>query len=144
MKTTMVFEHHMSLRVFDIQFGAQGMENIGEISYCLVPFLTQGGPFGVLVLVASNRVVLLFKGIPKGIPCRENHKYCRFLYVPLLRVSVLPILNMGDDLEECKSNIFPIGKIVDQKVPFDQIQPYLQHPNLSILQIMEYQNLPVP
>jgi hypothetical protein len=31
MQTTMVFEHHMSLKVFDTQFGVQGMENIGEI-----------------------------------------------------------------------------------------------------------------
>jgi hypothetical protein len=65
----MVFEHQMSFRVFDTQFGAQGMENIGEIWYCLVPFLTQGGPSCVLVLVASNRVVLFFNGIPEGIPC---------------------------------------------------------------------------
>jgi hypothetical protein len=36
----MVFKHQMMLRVFDTQFGAQGMENIGEIWYCLVPFLT--------------------------------------------------------------------------------------------------------
>jgi hypothetical protein len=31
MQKNVVFEHHMSLRVFDTQFGAQGMENIGEI-----------------------------------------------------------------------------------------------------------------
>jgi hypothetical protein len=95
------------------------MENIGEIWYCVVPFLTHGGSFGVLVLVASNRVVLFFNGIPEGIPCRGNYKYCIFLYGPLLRVSVLPILNMGDALEECKSNLFPIKKIVDQKIPFE-------------------------
>jgi hypothetical protein len=65
----------MSLRVFDTQFGAQSMEIIGEILYCLVPFLTQGGPSSVLVLIASNKVVLLFNGIPEGIPCRGNNKY---------------------------------------------------------------------
>jgi hypothetical protein len=123
-KTT-VFEHQMTLRVFDTQFGAQGMENIGETWYCLVPFLTQGGPFGVLVLVASKRVVLFFNVIPEGIPCRGNPKYFRFLYDPLLKVSIPPILNMGDDLEECKSNIFPIRKIVDRKTLFDQIQPFI-------------------
>ena len=51
------------LIVFDTQFGVQGMENIGEIWYCLVPFLTQGGPSSVLVLVASNKVVLFFNGV---------------------------------------------------------------------------------
>ena len=94
------------------------MENIGEIWYCLVHFLAQGGPSGVLVLVASNKVVLLFNGILEGIPHRGNQKYHRFLYGPLFKVSVPPIFNMGNDLEECKSNIFPIGKIVDRKIPF--------------------------
>jgi hypothetical protein len=106
----------MSLKVFDTQFGVQGMEHIGEIWYCLVPLWTQGGPSSVLVLVASNRVVLFFNGVSEGIPCRGHHKYCRFLYDPLLRVSILPVLNMGDDLEEFKSNLFPIEKIVDRKI----------------------------
>jgi hypothetical protein len=94
------------------------MENIGEIWYFLVPFLIQGGPFGILVLVASNRVVLFFNGIPEGIPCRGNHKYCRFLYGPLLRVSIPLVLNMGDDFDECKSNLFLIRKMV-RKIPFE-------------------------
>jgi hypothetical protein len=90
----------MSLRVFDTQFVAQGMETIGEIWYCLIPLLTQGmetigeiwyclipllmqgGPSSALILVASNRVVFFFNGIPKGIPCRSNHKYFIFLYDP--------------------------------------------------------------
>jgi hypothetical protein len=66
----------MSLRFFDTQFGAQGMEIIGEIWYYIVPFLTQGGPSSVLVLIASNGVVLFFNGIPKGILGRGNHKHC--------------------------------------------------------------------
>jgi hypothetical protein len=60
----------------------------------------QGGPSGILVLVASNMVVFFFNGIPKGIPYRGHHKYCRFLYDPFLRVSIPLVLNMGDDLEE--------------------------------------------
>jgi hypothetical protein len=66
MQTTAIYEHQISLRVFDTQFGAQSMENIGEIWYCLVPFLMQRGPYCVLVPVASNRVVLFFNSIPKG------------------------------------------------------------------------------
>jgi hypothetical protein len=73
----------------------------------------QSGPSSVPVLVDSNRVVFFFNGIPEGIPCRGNQKYCRFLYGPFLKVSVSPILNMGDGLEDCKGNIFPIEKIVD-------------------------------
>jgi hypothetical protein len=89
------------------------MENIGEMWYCLVPFLMQHGPSCVLVVVDSNKVVLLFNGIPEGIPYRGDQNYSRFLYGPFLRVSIPPILNMGDDLKEYKSDIFPIEKIVD-------------------------------
>jgi hypothetical protein len=56
MQTSTVFEKQMLLTIFDTQFGTQGMENIGEIWYYLVPFLTQGGPSRVLVLIASNGV----------------------------------------------------------------------------------------
>ena len=76
------------------------MENIGEIRYFLVPFLMQSDLSSVLVLIASNKVVLFFNGFLEGIPCRGNHNYYRFLYGPLLRVSVPPVLNMGDELKE--------------------------------------------
>jgi hypothetical protein len=132
MKKIVVFEHQMSLRVFDTQLGVQGMENISEIWYYLVPFLTQGGPSSVLVLIASKRVVFFFNGIQEGIPCRGNQKYCRFLYGPLLRVSVPPVINIGDDLEECKSNPFPTVKIMNRKIPFEQIQPFIY--NIHIYQ----------
>jgi hypothetical protein len=115
----------MSLKVFDTQFGAQGIENIGEIWYFMVPFLTQRGASCVLVLVASNMEVLLFNGIPKGIPCGGDRKYCRFLYGPFLRVSITPFLNMGDGLEEGKINLLPVEKIMDRKIPFEQIQPFI-------------------
>ena len=109
----------MLFRAFDTQFGVQGMENIGEIWYYLVPLLTQGGPSGVLVLVASNSVVLFFNGISEGIQCRGHQKYRRFLHGPFLRVSVPPVFNMGNDLEEWKSDIFPIEKIVDWKISLE-------------------------
>jgi hypothetical protein len=85
-----------------------------------------------LFLVASNRVVLFFNGVPEGIPCRGHHKNCRFLHDPLLRVSIPPVFNMGNGLEECKSDIFPIEKIVDKKISFDQIQPFIY--NICIYQ----------
>jgi hypothetical protein len=70
-------------------------------------------------------VVLFFNGIPDGIPCRGHHKHCIFLHDPLLRVSIPLVFNMGNDLEECKSDLFPIGKIVDGKITFEQIQPFV-------------------
>jgi hypothetical protein len=77
-------------------------------------------------------VVLLFKGILEGIPCGGDQKYFIFLYGPFLRVSILPFLNLGDDLEECKGNILPIEKIVDRKITFEQIQPFFY--NIHIYQ----------
>jgi hypothetical protein len=68
---------------------------------------------------------LFFNEIPEGIPCGGDYKYCKFLYVPLLRVSIPLVLNMGDKLEECKTNLFPIGKIVDGKIPFEEIHPFI-------------------
>jgi hypothetical protein len=87
----------MPFKIFDTKFSAHGMENIGEIWYFMVPFLTQVGPSSVLVLIASNRIALLFNGIPDGIPCGGDHKYCIFLYGPLLIVNIPQVLNMGDD-----------------------------------------------
>ena len=80
MQKITVFEYKISLRVFDTQFAAQGIKNIGEIWYCLVPFLMQGGPSGVLVLIASKRVALLFNDILEEITCRGNRK---ILQIPL-------------------------------------------------------------
>jgi len=39
---------------------------------------------------------------------------------------------MGNDLEECKSDLFPIGKIVDRKISFEQLQPFIY--NIHIYQ----------
>jgi hypothetical protein len=83
-----------------------------------------GGPSCVLVLVASNMVVLFFNGILEGISCGDEWKYCKFLYGPFLRVSVPLVLNTGNDLEEWKTNLFHIEKIVDQKILFENIQPF--------------------
>jgi hypothetical protein len=78
----------------------------------------QGGPSGILVLVASNRVVLFFNGIPEGIPCRGHHKYCRFLYGPFLRVSIPPVLNMGDmTLRSAKVIFSLLEKLWTEKYP---------------------------
>jgi hypothetical protein len=76
------------------------MENIGEIRYYLFPLLMNHGPCCVLVLITSNRVVLFFNGIPKGISGGGERKYCKLLCGPLLRVCIPLVLNMRDNLEE--------------------------------------------
>jgi hypothetical protein len=31
---------------------------------------------------------------------------------------------MGDNLKECKGDIFSIAKIMDKRIPFEEIQPF--------------------
>ena len=64
----MVFEHQVSIRIFDIHLGAQGMKDIRELWNCLVSFLLQCGPSCIQVVITSNRVVLFLNKIPEGIP----------------------------------------------------------------------------
>ena len=70
----MVFQNQMSLRVFDTQLGAQGMEDIREIGHCLVSFLPQCGPFGIQVIITSDRVVLFLNSIPEGFLGGRDYK----------------------------------------------------------------------
>jgi hypothetical protein len=92
------------------------MENIGEIWYFLVPFLMQGGPLGVLVLVASKGVVLLFNGILEEIPCWGNQKYSKICYGPLLRVSYQS-LTCGMTLRSKKVIFSLLKKLWIEKYP---------------------------
>ena len=62
-QATVVFEYQTLLRILDTQLCAKGMENIGKLQHVLVPSLPQRGPLYVLILIASNRVVLLLDGI---------------------------------------------------------------------------------
>jgi hypothetical protein len=57
----------MSLRIFDTQLGAQGMEYICELGHCLVFFMLQCGPFCVQVVITSNGVVFFLNSIPEGL-----------------------------------------------------------------------------
>ena len=66
MQRTAILENQMSLQIFDTQLDAQGMEDICEIWHCLVSFLPQCGPFGIQVVITSDRVVLFLNNIPKG------------------------------------------------------------------------------
>jgi hypothetical protein len=64
----------MSFQVFDARLGAQSMEDICELWYCLVPFLSKCGPFRILVIVFSNKVVLFLNSIPEIILSRCEQK----------------------------------------------------------------------
>ena len=74
MKTVMVLEHQISLKIFDTHIGAQGMKYICEIWHCLVSFLPQCGPFGIQVVITSDRVVLFLNRISEGFPSARDYK----------------------------------------------------------------------
>jgi hypothetical protein len=105
----------MSFRVFDTQLGAQGMEGIGELWNCLAPLLPQCGPSHVLVLIVANRVILFLYRIHKKIPSGLDPIYSRLLYGNLLPVSFPPMFDMGESFKECEGDLFPVGKIGEQR-----------------------------
>ena len=118
MQEAMVFWSQIPLKVFDTQLGAKGMEDIGELWHCLVPFLSQCGPSHVLIIIASNKVILLLQSIHKKCPSGYGGKHTRFLHGCLLTVGFPPIFDMGNKFKDGKSYLLPIGKIIDPKITF--------------------------
>src|ERR1700722_3242067 len=96
----------MSLGVFDTHLGVQGMEGIGELWNFLAPLLPQCGPFHVLFLIVSNRVVLFLYRIHKKFPSGLGPIYFRTLCGTLLPVSFPPMFDMGESLKECEGDLF--------------------------------------
>jgi hypothetical protein len=88
----------MSLRVFDTQFGVQGMEGIGKLQNCLAPLLPQYGPSHVLVLIVANRVILFLYHIYKKIPSGIDPIYSRLLCGTFLPISFPPMLDMREGI----------------------------------------------
>jgi hypothetical protein len=78
----------------------------------------QCGPSRVLVVIVSNRVIFFLDDIHKRVPSVLDLKYSKLLCGVLFTVSFPPMFDMGDNLKERKSDIFPIGKIVDREIPF--------------------------
>jgi hypothetical protein len=120
-----VIHHQISFRLLYTQLIVQSMEYIFGIWYYLFPFLLQCGPYCILVIVVSNRVVFFLDNIPKRIRSGGDDRYCRFISGPFLTVSFPPILNMGDKLKCLKSNIFSIEKVMDRKITFYNIKPFI-------------------
>jgi hypothetical protein len=106
----------MSLKVFDTQLGAQGMESICELWNYLAPFLMQCGPSHVPVIIVSHRVILLLDRIHKKIPSELDPKYSRILCGIFLPVSFSPMFDMGGSLKERKGDLFSVEKIVNKEI----------------------------
>ena len=107
MKSLVVFYNQMSLGVFDTQLGAQGMEGLFELQHSLA-LLMRRGPSNVLVIIVSNRVILLLEHIHTKLPSVFGPKCSKILCEFFLLVSFPPMFDMGDSLKECKGDLFPV------------------------------------
>jgi hypothetical protein len=74
MQSTVILEHQISIQIFDTHLGAQGMEDICELWHFLVSFFPQCGPFGIQVVITSDKVVLFLNSIPEGFPGGHDYK----------------------------------------------------------------------
>jgi hypothetical protein len=106
------------LRVFYNHLGAQGMESICELQHCLVILLMWCGPYHVSVFIVINKVVLFLDHIHKKITIGVGPIYSIFLCRTFLPVSFSPMFEMGESLEECEGDIFPVEKIVNREITF--------------------------
>jgi hypothetical protein len=61
---------------------------------------------------------LFFDRIHKNIPSGLGPIYSRFLYGTLLLLNFPPMFDMGESLEECEGELFPIGKILNREITF--------------------------
>jgi hypothetical protein len=80
--------------------------------------LPQCGPSHVLVFIVINRVILFLDRIHKKIPSGLDPIYSRFLCGTFLPVSFPPMFDMGESLEECEGDLFPVEKIVNREITF--------------------------
>jgi hypothetical protein len=71
-----------------------------------------------LIFIVINRIILFLDRIHKKIPSGINPRYSRFLCGTLLPVRFLPMFDMGESLEECEGDLFPVKKIVNGEINF--------------------------
>jgi hypothetical protein len=94
------------------------MEGIGELWNYLAPLLPHCGPYHVLVLIVSNRVILLLYRIHKEIPSQLDPIYYRLLCGNFLPGSFPPMFNMGENFKEWEGDILPVEKIMNKEITF--------------------------
>jgi hypothetical protein len=80
--------------------------------------LLQCGPSLVLAFIVINMVVLSLDCIHKKIPSGLDPIYSILLYGNLIPISFPPMFDMGESLEECEGDLFPVEKIVNREITF--------------------------
>jgi hypothetical protein len=94
------------------------MESICEHWHYLALLLPQCGPSHVLVFIVINTIVLFLDHIHKKIPSGLNPIYSRFLDGTFLPVNFPTMFDMGECLEECEGDIFPVRKFLNREITF--------------------------
>jgi hypothetical protein len=108
----------MPLRVFDTQLGVQGMESICELLTLFGSSLVTVWSISCTGLHSYQWVVLFLDHIHKKIPSGLGPIYSRFLCGNFLPISFPPMFDMGESLEECEGDLFPVGKIMNIEITF--------------------------
>ena len=85
--------------------------------------MPQCGPLDVLVLIAPLGVILFLDAVSEWIPSGCGQEQRGFPFVLLLTVGFPLVFDMGGGFKECKNNLFSVREIIDQEIPFQQIQP---------------------
>jgi hypothetical protein len=88
-----------------------------------------------MVFIVINRVVLFLDRIHKKIPSGISPIYSRFLYGNFFPVSFPPMFDMGEILEDCEGDIFPIKNCEQRNNCLADSTIFLRHLHLSGLQI---------
>jgi hypothetical protein len=71
-----------------------------------------------LVVIVTNKVILLLDRIHKKFPSGLDPIYSGFLYGTFLLASFPPMFDMGESLKECKGDLFPVEKIMNKEIIF--------------------------
>jgi hypothetical protein len=74
-----------------------------------------------MVVIVTNRVILFLDRIHKKIPSGLRPIYSRLICGTFLPISFPPMFYMGEILEECEGDIFPVRKIVNIEITLYQI-----------------------
>ena len=117
------------------------MEQFRHFVHILIPLMPQRVPLDVFVLIAPHGVILFLDAISKRISSGCGREQRGFPFALLLTVGFPPVFDMGGIFEECKNNIFSIEEIMDQEIPFQQIQPSIY--SVCIYLALKYNNVKV-
>jgi hypothetical protein len=72
----------------------------------------------VFVLIAPHVIILFLDGVSKRIPSGCGREKRGFSLALFLQVGFPPVLDMGGGFEECKNNLFSIGKVMNREISF--------------------------